>query len=34
LMIEGGFVSDLAGVALAVIVFLMQRQRKGRLAAA
>lgn len=34
LMIEGGFVSDLAGIALAAIVFLMQRQRRGRLAAA
>ncbi|SOB76448.1 TRAP transporter, 4TM/12TM fusion protein [Marinobacter sp. LV10R510-11A] len=34
LMIAGGFVSDLAGIALAAIVFLMQRQRRGRLAAA
>ena len=34
LMIEGGLVSDLAGIALAAMVFVMQRQRKGRVAAA
>ena len=34
LMIAGGLVSDLAGIAVAVMVFMMQRQRKARLAAA
>lgn len=34
LMIEGGLISDLAGIALAAMVFLLQRQRKVRMAAA
>ncbi len=34
LMIEGGLVSDMMGIGLAVVAFLMQRQRKVRLATA
>ncbi|HEA51384.1 TRAP transporter permease [Marinobacter antarcticus] len=34
LMIEGGLITDLTGITLAALVFLMQRQRRGRLAAA
>ncbi|PTB91292.1 C4-dicarboxylate ABC transporter permease, partial [Marinobacter sp. B9-2] len=34
LMIEGGIWTDLGGIALAVLAFLMQRQRRARLAPA
>jgi len=34
LMIEGGIWTDLGGIAMAVLAFVMQRQRRARLAPA